>query len=126
MKENPYVDTFGNSDVVVEYDGFEPSEALRRAAMDAFRQIYEESPYGASILVSLAKEGALFRCQVQINSVAGPFFAVAVDASPLGAVGFSKDRIHRKLLAWKSRRFSGQAFIQRRTATITMNTANAF
>ncbi len=93
-------------DIVLNYQGFHPSEFTQDHLVSLIRGLYEKSPSGAKVKASFSQRENLFKGVIKITSSAGSFFAVA-NGPALNEV--SKKlffQIKKRLDKYKSRRIN--------------------
>lgn len=94
-----------NGDINVKYEGCHFSKSTQIYLSAILEKIFEESPYGSVLRATFSRKGKELKGTIQINSSAGPFFAVA---SGTGLKIVSKklvEQMRRHLNKWKSERF---------------------
>ena len=81
-----------------------PSKELRSEANQTLDRILDEAPFGAITIVLIEKDGAQYRCSVDIYTKNGPLIASTVQATPLMAIKHVEDVLLTKLGKWKKKK----------------------
>jgi hypothetical protein len=89
----------------ISYEGFSPSEALKKIARDQIFRLEAESPSDSSTQARVSKsENSLFEGKLRINSTAGSFFAHVRDCDPEKVVSHLCEQVRQQLFSWKRKR----------------------
>lgn len=93
-------------DIVVQYQGFHPSEFTKSYLESLVGEVKREAPRGAKIRASFRRENKSIKAVLQISSYAGQFFA---SATGLGLHDISRkmlQQLRRQVKKSKSKRHS--------------------
>ena len=96
-------------DINIKYVGLAPSDFTKAYIENILYEIYEESPYGATLNSSFSKNKDFIKGTVQINSSVGPFFATASDDNFPEVTRKLSEQLRRRLKKWKSKRFKHES-----------------
>jgi hypothetical protein len=88
------------------YAGFSPDETLQHEAQNTIDELMDLAPYDATLVAKMEKDGAVYRCSMDVFTLEGPFQAKGLHISPQGALQFVKDTVLRKLSKWRESRFT--------------------
>lgn len=89
----------------ISFEGFNPSESLKKLARDQIFRIEAESPSDASTMARVSKaDNSLFEGKLRINSAAGSFFAHVRDYDPEKVVQHLCEQVQQQLFSWKKKR----------------------
>lgn len=92
-------------DLLLRFQGFQPTEEVRSYLNERMSELQEEAPYGARLDATFSRHGQSMKGVVTIHSFAGKFFAVASGANLVDVTQRLIERLRRRLDRWKSRRF---------------------
>lgn len=92
-------------ELLIRFNGFQPSEFTRAYLDEKISAIYDEAPYGASLRADFSRLNREFKGLVTIQSPVGRFFAVARGTRLRDVTHRLTGQIRRQLDRWKSRRF---------------------
>ncbi|MGE0171053.1 HPF/RaiA family ribosome-associated protein [Nocardioides sp.] len=99
------------NDVIIQFQGFHPSELFRSYLESRLSELHDQSPYGSTLRVHFTRHKTRWKATLRIMSPVREFFAVAEGR---GLHEVSKrlfSRIHRQLERWKSRRFEHRSLL---------------
>lgn len=88
----------------ISFEGFSPSETLKKIARDQIFRLEAESPSDASTQARLSKSENLFEGKLRINSISGSFFAHVRDIDPERVVSHLCEQVREQLFSWKRKR----------------------
>jgi hypothetical protein len=89
----------------IRYNNIHPTDSERVYIESIFKELYDESPYGAVLSGSFTDRKGTVKGTLQINSSAGSFFATAETSNINEVTRMLMVQIKRRLEKWKSRRF---------------------
>lgn len=89
----------------ISFEGFKPSDALKKIAREQIFRLESESPSDSCTLARLSQtDGSLFEGKLRINSVAGSFFAHVRDCDPEKVISHLCEQVRQQLFSWKTKR----------------------
>ena len=99
-------------DIVIQYNGFSPTEFSKHYIDALMRQVRDEAPATATMRVVISRAGDGYRGFIRISSTAKPFFAIASGPKLTAVTDQLLERIRKQLSRWKETRFTRETFRQ--------------
>jgi len=93
-------------DIVLNYQGFNPSELVDSHLNLIVRAIYEKAPYGSSLKAHFSQSEDMFKGVIKITSKAGSFFATTTGPVLNDVSQKLFQQIRQRLDKWKTNRFT--------------------
>lgn len=93
-------------DIMIQYQGFHPSEFTKNYLDSKLSELLEQAPYGASVRAVFSRRNKILTANVRIISAAGQFFASAQGEHLRDVSRKLTERVRRRLNRWKTIRFA--------------------
>jgi hypothetical protein len=95
-------------DILIQYQGFHPSDFTRSYLDSKLSEIYSQAPYGASIRAVFTRKNKVLSAHLRIMSAAGQFF-ISAQGQHLNDVGQKlAKRVRKQLKRWQTMRLKRQ------------------
>ncbi len=85
----------------LEFNGFEPSREIKTFVKEILEQVVGAAPSDASSRMSLTKMSSGFEGILRISSIAGTFFAQAVESDPRKTIDCLKETVIAQIERWR-------------------------
>lgn len=92
------------NDILIQFQGFHPSEFTRAFWEAQLSALSEMAPHGATIRAGLMRKGKTFSANIRILSSAGHFYASAGGSHMRDVSHKVESRLRKQLRRWKDAR----------------------